>query len=422
MDAIHQSEKGVLFRRNLGAVACVALPGLLVLGAMPLLLAGSGSEPAWFPLLSVAICGSWIGVGVVVSRNAWPIEERGALRVSAEGIFLDGAQVVHADEIVAASFANAGWQRPVVRLKLRGRLLLRYLRVRDEPEARAILATLQLDAAHTRASFALPWGPFRWGVVIVFYMFLWIAAPFVLILGVLLSRGHGDMSPLGSAAMALVGAALIAAYWLLWWRSRQLVTIGADGVLVSQWGRTRFIGYGEILAIRPRRGPTVRGMVAASEAFDLELSSGERIGFYTARERTRLGLFEGDVVAQRIRDGMALGVRGVHDEGPRIQLSGRLSDLRRIGGGANVGMRTAPADVEGLWRLVEDPAAPPADRAAAAAALSASPELDARERLRAAAEATAMPALCAAIQAAADGDDAELEAALDVLGEEKRRS
>src|SRR5262245_60117878 len=50
MAATYQSENGVLFRRNLGSLACVALPGLLALGVTPFFLTGSGAEPTWLPL------------------------------------------------------------------------------------------------------------------------------------------------------------------------------------------------------------------------------------------------------------------------------------------------------------------------------------------------------------------------------------
>jgi hypothetical protein len=419
----YRSDHGVLFRRNLAAFAAVALPGLLALAAAAFVL-GSGSEPAWLPLVSLAIMGSWLGGGIVYSMNAWPIEQRGALEVERRGISIDGELVVPSEQIVSAAFAKVAGTKPVVQLKLRGQPLLRWLRVAGEAEAREVVEALELDAAHTRATFILPWGPFRWGVAYVFYMFLWLAAPFVLVAGMLLSRGYGGMSPLGSAVMAALGACLVGGYWLTWWRSRQHVTIGADGVLVTQWGRTRFVGYRDIVGIHQRPGPMVRGMRAASEAFDLELGSGERIGFNTERARRRLGLFEGDVVAQRIREAMALHGRGEETAEPHARLPARLADLRRLGGQANIDMRTAPTDVDGLWRIVEDPAARPRDRAGAAAALSGARDPATQSRLRDTADTIAMPLLSAAIHAAAEGADADLEAALAELDEEpaKRRS
>ncbi len=99
--------------------------------------------------------------------------------------------------------------------------------------------------------------------------------------------------------------------------------------------------------------------------------------------------------------------RGAHD------VSAWVRALRSLGSGANADARTAPVPRERLLRIVEDPALPPQDRAAAAVALGADLDDEGRGRLRLAAAASALPRLRIAIETAASGaDESELAAAL----------
>lgn len=70
---------------------------------------------------------------------------------------------------------------------------------------------------------------------------------------------------------------------------------------------------------------------------------------------------------------------------------------------------------ERLWRIVEDPDKDPAVRAGAAAALGPGLDPSGRERLRVAAHVSASPPLRVALEAAADGEEAFLEEALEPL-------
>jgi hypothetical protein len=87
--------------------------------------------------------------------------------------------------------------------------------------------------------------------------------------------------------------------------------------------------------------------------------------------------------------------------------------LRRAGSGGNDDHRTAAVRSDVLWRVVEDPAAPPQERAVAAVALSATLDDGAKQRIRIAAEATAAPEIRAVLEAvAAEADEAELARAV----------
>src|SRR5262249_28225525 len=151
------------------------------------------------------------------------------------------------------------------------------------------------------------------------------------------------------------------------------------------WGRSRRIG----IKLTLRSGEEVQIPVTTRSWGDNELALiEERIR--EAREAYRTGGAEADA---------ALLKRGDRE------VSAWVSMLRTIGAGANADMRTAPVPRERLFRIVEDPASPAIDRAAAAVALGADLDEDGRRRLADAAHATAAPKLRVAIEKAADRSD-----------------
>jgi hypothetical protein len=80
-------------------------------------------------------------------------------------------------------------------------------------------------------------------------------------------------------------------------------------------------------------------------------------------------------------------------------------------------LRTAAIGPEQLVRVALSPAARPIDRAAAAVAIQSSGDEDAKARVRVALDATADDRLRAAFDAANEGDDERIEAALGELDE-----
>lgn len=75
-------------------------------------------------------------------------------------------------------------------------------------------------------------------------------------------------------------------------------------------------------------------------------------------------------------------------------------------------MRIAPVPAEHLLAVLEDPSAAPAERAAAAIAVSCGKDVETRTRVAAAAEATGNPVLKRALRVALGDDDAALAEAL----------
>jgi hypothetical protein len=99
-------------------------------------------------------------------------------------------------------------------------------------------------------------------------------------------------------------------------------------------------------------------------------------------------------------------------------VKGWVDALRSIGVGANSSFRTAPIAPDQLLRVVEDPRATPATRAAAALALGADLSDVERTRLEAATRAVAEPKLRVALERVTSKcPDAELEATLAELDE-----
>jgi hypothetical protein len=261
-------------------------------------------------------------------------------------------------------------------------------------EGRALLRALGLDATQTVATFSN-----RLNIFIALQM----AAS--MYLGSMSSIGHrsaGELVGLVGIAACLVGM-LVHALML------PLLTVGADGLMLSRLGRERFISYGDIDAagyeerlwgfrcgvlLRLRSGEDVLvGMV------ERDRETGARI---EERIREAIEVF----IAREAACDTALLRRGTRP------VSAWLGSLRAIGAGANADMRTAPLPCDQLLRIVEDPASPADVRAAAAVALGADADEHLRARLRSIAGAVAAPRLRVVIEAATGDDDAELEAAL----------
>ena len=144
----------------------------------------------------------------------------------------------------------------------------------------------------------------------------------------------------------------------------------------------------------------------------LELASGKPVRLLMSDPHARQALV--DRVEQ---ERLAFALSDAPKEDVRVAPGGRsverwVRDLRAMPRGPSYRL---PGDAETLWRLVDDPGAPPAARAGAAVALSTLDE-DSRVRLRVAAEACAEPRLRAALTRVAEGaaDDA-LEEALEPL-------
>lgn len=188
-------------------------------------------------------------------------------------------------------------------------------------------------------------------------------------------------------------------------------SVGSDGIVSSWYGRRRFIGYDHIASIDKRARTTWR-----AERNVIVLASGEEIvlpdlggGVDDSVTRSLVRRIQDAREAfQRceVETAAAAVYRGDRD------LRAWISSLRALGSGASADHRVAPIEPDRLWRIVEDPSSRAIDRAAAAVALTARADASERRRLQAVSDATAAPKLRIALEAAARGDEAELEAAL----------
>jgi hypothetical protein len=288
--------------------------------------------------------------------------------------------------------------------------------VTSTEEGRALLRALGLDASQSVATFrtlsrVLARRRFGFGLGAAF------GAAYV---SFITTAGRHP----SSVAVAMFVLALAVALGLTVAPTR--LSVGADGIVLRWLGRQRFIGYEDIeLVTRFDRSWGRSRIVGLS----LLLRSNEQVMVpISSSNWPKAGAV--DLIEERIREAMetyrtggAAADAALLRRGER-RLGEWVAALRALGAGANADMRTAPVPRERLFRIVEDPACAPTDRAAAAVALGGDGALDddGRARLRAVAEATAAPRLRVAIEkAAAAPDSAELEAALaDVEGEKNK--
>lgn len=290
----------------------------------------------------------------------------------------------------------------------------------NESQAHDVLVALGFDAAHRRISYALPLPLFDWNRGSIFNLFLVVGALSAFGIGKWIESSTGN--PSLAVAIGLVVASLLGAVYLSFWRRARLcVTFGSDGLLTTQWGKTFLFRWSDVAKLEPWAQPRGAGTTTfPSEGFDLVFSSGKRLRFATLDERQRAGVME-DPVLRDLQEAMNATRAAEDSNAPALPKKGDasandwLAELRRIGEGAGGGMRVAAVDPDELWRVVEDPNAPPLDRGAAAAALTASKDESTKKRLRVVANATVSAPLRSAIESAAAGDDPELADRLEEL-------
>jgi hypothetical protein len=293
----------------------------------------------------------------------------------------------------------------VLRLRLRPAL---EIQVGSTEDARALLYAIDLDVSQKVATFRTPslaLAKDRYGMV---------AGGGVGLLWVMMEVARVEWAMAGAFVLGLL---VMSTLFVVPAR----VGVGADGIALGWLWTRRFVGYDEITGVTrfdkdlPLRNLRMVGL-------SLELRSGERVLVPVSHRGDPSSI---DILEERIREaretfrqgGTVVDAarlrRGVRDVGAWV------TALRSLGTRANADLRTAPVAHESLFRIVEDPAAPAVDRAAAAVALGSDLDDESRARLRSAAEATAAPRLRIAIEKAARGEgEAELEAALAEIEQE----
>ncbi len=391
-------------RRNPWLLASAASAPLLAL-AVPLIL-GHGLHVELILITTFLAYRAW-------RSDIWPQIDHVAARADEGGLHLGELHVPRAE--IRDGVLLPG-RPPRVRLRRRLRLPIE-LEVASIDEGRALLRALGLGASQKVAVF----GALSRAVARKRNGALALAIFLAVYAGVAVwMNSHGAAALRASELLAMLDILAIAAVFLMPTR----LSVGADGVALRWFGRERFIAYSDVVGVnrygRPRQG--MDGLRFAGVM--LELRSGESVPIPIAQAKEdEQGSF---IVEERIREALEAHRRGglaadsaALRRGQR-DVSNWVSALRALGAGANADMRTAPLPPERLFRVVEDPAASSADRAAAAVALGSDLDDAGRARLRTAAAAVAGPRLRAALEtAASQAEQAALEAALAEVEQEE---
>jgi hypothetical protein len=168
------------------------------------------------------------------------------------------------------------------------------------------------------------------------------------------------------------------------------VTIGADGVSYTRFGRTTFVSLASIEGVEPVPGGAI-----------LSLTNGSRLAFRFAPSRNAgRETPEGDALVARLTHLHAAQRRGkraplaaeILARGSRASHAW-LRDLRTLGRDGRAAYRGAIVPLEQLWAVLEDPTAGSSARAGAAVALGDALDDVGRERIRVVTEGCASPKL-----------------------------
>lgn len=396
-----------LRQRNPWLIGLALLP---LLGSVAAIVATASGFPQVWPLM---FHGFWISallVTTLVRRNPYPLERSVRVRAHGDAIFVDGLRVART-EIREAFVVPKREGFPLVRIDRGPWRLPLDLVVHDVEEGRQILRALGLDASQSvakvqTASYLVSRrGPLV-GSGIAF-------AAVALAIFPRLAHAFPIAQSFGALAMALSVVAMLALI-----AKRTELSIGADGILIHWLWIRRFVRCEDILTVSEYEDAWGRNR---NLGISLQLKSGEEIrlpvgarGLSEDRCAALVERIRETMLAQRSGQGAAAGAL-LGRQGRAM--SEWIRALRAMGVGADATLRTAPTDPQVLLRVVESPGAPAEERAAAAVAIAASGDEEARTRLRVAADAVAEPKLRVALEAAAEEDEAALEAALGELSE-----
>ncbi len=379
----------------------MALASLPFLGTPAAILAG-------VPFLAVGplLVGAFV-LALAYNKSPWPVVEPTTVDADASGVRIGGLHVPRGEitgafvlpsrgEITGGFVLPGGEPTRILLRRRRGKLPI-LLQGGTNGEARDMLRTLGLGVSQTVSTFrAYTRVRKRSGDVdrVRGVVAGWNILFFAIFLAVSF-QGYG------------LAAKLVLALWMMtplvvFFRVRARLHVGADGIVLTWLGRKRFLAYGEIEDVQRSR----------REGVCVKLKGAEEVIVHVGGDAAA-------IIQERIREAMEAQRRGqAAADAPLLRRGKRgaaewIAALRAIGTGANLDMRTAPMPRERLFRIVEDPTASPADRAAAAITIGANLDAAGRSRLSAAAEATVAPRLRVVLEEAAKGeDDAALTEAL----------
>ncbi len=282
------------------------------------------------------------------------------------------------------------------------------LEMGSEEDARDLLGALELDATQTTATYR---GMSRTQASTVRA----VATTFGMLLGsMVLSGVLGALHPAAGGLGVLIGIAVMLA--LVFAPTR--IEVGGDGVLTRWLGRERFVPYSEIVSAYS----AIEGMGRGKRAVVVvHLEAGE-IWKLPIGTPGWGGEARADAIATRIEDARQAYERGaVMPESLRRPPDASFGAwVRRLRAGERVGHREAVVPRERLWRVVEDAAGDPVERAAATVALGPALTPDERARLARVVKRTAAPKLRVVLESAAGAEERELAQHLEELDRDRQ--
>ncbi len=384
---------------------------------------------AWRSVVGALIGASLIAYGVIVRarlRGRGPGRrmhiDASALRVGRRTYArtaLADASIVLDDDLV-----------PILRLEI-GRNERRRveLGMPNLAAAREALSTLGFDATRVASRFevlATPRDAWELGWLRSFAVLFGVLVVLALTKALLPRVGLG-LSPRWFEGLALFAASsawLAAVVPLL---ARRKLTVGADGVHVAWKGGARFASAGSIRDARVVEEDVAMGLRAVvlrlyvRDAAPLDVLVGVRPrGLSTARAlalaataQERIERVRADVpTAERAEAPAGLLRRGASSlDAWLASLRGQLLRPDTF--------REAVGELQRrLWSVAEDPRGAPDARAAAAVALAGALDEAGKQRIAALGPSTAIPALRAAFEAVAEGDERALRSAMAALESE----
>jgi hypothetical protein len=389
-----------------------------LIAALVALVAGTGAlggeELRGIMLQLTAIFALPLAIAAALIRK-YTVRGGARLEVGADGVHVDGRLAIPRASIERADVVRGSDGVTVAIRRRHG--FVAVISVADVAEGHALVRALGHSAEQALSVFQLDSpiaSPLRWWV---FYALLFVPAAAVVALG-----------PALLTALPFAYAALLAGF------VPTRLTIGLDGVLVRWMGLRELVPFAEL-----------RGVDHDGERLCLHLASGQArrfsvrwVGVATTGEKgsdatgfaTRAAYL--DAVVARVREAVAASGRAGGVGGAALLRRGRdlstwVSALRGLLARGPAGFREGETPPEKLWSTLEDGAASPEARAAAAIALQ--PSLDDADRARMArvARVVVAPKLRVALDAVAEGDDARMLEALAEIeaaaGErEKRRA
>lgn len=180
----------------------------------------------------------------------------------------------------------------------------------------------------------------------------------------------------------------------------QRLLVGEDGVLLRWAGRTRFVPFARVVAVR--QTPLGIELDLGWQEPPLEIRVGHRADTQAQKRGQIVARIEEGMAAQRAlahADDEAMLARGERPVEAWIRAAEAL-------GQGDAGYRVAAIPRDRLWAVLENPAAEPSAREAAAIALRVQLDEEERERLDHVAQKSASPRLRITLDAVTTGVDA----------------